>query len=105
MRVLAFVYDSAEPTDHVDGVLNRLDDRPEDIDYVDVAAAETAADGQREGMLTIKNAVGIGTPPAELYGEDKTPDLTVGALITEESTGRRSLHVGEEALDVLENEQ
>lgn len=105
MRVLAFVYDSADSPDHVESVLDRLDGRTEEIDYVDIAASETEADGQREAMLTVKNAVGIGTPPEELYGDDGTPEFAVGALITEESTGRRSLHVGEDAVAALRSEQ
>jgi hypothetical protein len=103
MRVLAYVYDSANRPNHVESVLARLDRREEDIDYVDIAAAETEADGRREAMLTVKNGVGIGTPPSELYGEDGRPDVSVGALITEEPTGRRSLHVGRDALDALED--
>lgn len=104
MRVLAYVYDSSDPADHVEKALTYIDGRDEDIDHVDIAAAKTAADGQREGMLTVKNAVGIGTPPDELYGEDGRPDLSVGALITEEPTGRRSLHVGAKAVETLETE-
>ncbi|MXR51843.1 hypothetical protein GRX03_09520 [Halovenus sp. WSH3] len=102
MEVRAYVYDSSAPAEHVEAVLDRLEDRPEEINYVDIDAAETRADGRREAMLTVKNAVGIGTPPDELYGPDGRPDLTVGALITEEPTGRRSLHVGTEALDALD---
>jgi hypothetical protein len=105
MRVLAFVYDSSESVDHVETVLSRLADHDEEINYVDVAAAETDADGQREAMLTVKNGVGIGTPPEELYGADGQPDFSVGALITEQPTGRRSLHVGEEARDALNENQ
>jgi len=101
MQVLAFVYDSSESSEHVESVLDRLDGRDEEINYVDIAAAETESDGQREGMLTVKNAVGIGTPPDELYGDDGTPDLSVGALITEEPTGRRSLHLGAAAVTAL----
>jgi len=104
MQVLAFVYDSSESPEHVESVLDRLDGRDEAINYVDIAAAETDSDGQRRGMLTVKNAVGIGTPPDELYGDDGTPDLAVGALITEESTGRRSLHVGAEAVETLRDD-
>jgi hypothetical protein len=102
MRVLAFVYDSSESVAHVEEVLGRLAERPEEINYVDIATAETEADGQREAMLTVKDGVGIGTPPDKLYGPDGQPDFSVGALITEESTGRRSLHVGTETLDALE---
>ena len=101
MRVLSYVYDSADSPDYVDSVLEAWADREEEIGYADVAAAETPADGQREAMLTVKNGVGIGTPPDELYGEDGKPDLRVGALITEEATGRRSLHVGRDALKAL----
>ena len=101
MRVLSYVYDSADPADHVGTVLEALAEREENVEYVDIAAAETRADGRREAMLTVKNGVGIGTPPAELYGDDGQPDLTVGALITEKETGRRSLHVGPEALEAV----
>lgn len=102
MRVISYVYDSADPAEYVDSVLDALADREEDIEYVDIAAAESRADGRREAMLTVKNGVGIGTPPDRLYGEDGRPDLSVGALITEEATGRRSLHVGRDALEAVE---
>lgn len=104
MRVHAYVYDSADPAPHVQQVLDLLEDREETIDYVDVDEPTNRDDGRREAMLTVKNAVGIGTPPDELYGEDGSPDLTVGALVTEAPTGRRSLHVGADALDALETE-
>ncbi|WP_436903710.1 hypothetical protein [Halovenus halobia] len=102
MRVLSYVYDAADPADHVAQVLDELASREEEVEYVDIDAAETRADGRRTAMLTVKNGVGIGTPPDELYGDDGQPDLTVGALITEEETGRRSLHVGPAALEALE---
>jgi len=102
MRVLSYVYDSADPTAHVEQVLDRLRERDETVEYVDIATAETRADGRREAMLTVKDGVGIGTPPDALYGDDGHPDLTVGALITEKETGRRSLHVGPTALEALE---
>jgi hypothetical protein len=61
-------------------------------------------DRRREAILTVKNAVRIGSLPDELYGEDGTPDFSAGVLITEAETGRRSMHVGREAVEAVESE-
>jgi len=104
MRVRSYVYDSADADSHVEAVLDLIESREERVDRVDVAAAEDRADGRREAMLTVKSAVRIGSPPETLFDEDGRPDFSAGALITEEPTGRRSLHVGAEALEVLRGE-
>jgi hypothetical protein len=104
MRVRSYVYDSAERGSHVDAVLERVERREESVDCLDVAAAEDRAGARREAMLTVKSAVRIGSPPAALFDEDGRPDFSAGALITEEATGRRSLHVGTAALEALDGE-
>ncbi len=102
MRVLTFVYDSETTPRHVETILELLDGRDETPDRLDVAAGNPA-DARREAMLVIKDAVRIGTVPDELF-DDGRPDFSPGALITEAETGRRRLHVGEEALTAIEDE-
>lgn len=97
MHVVAYVYDSETTPDHVPAVLAALDDRGEDPDVVDAAGEG----GRREAMLTVREAVRIGTAPDELFDEDGSPDFSPGALVTEAETGRRTLHVGSEALAAL----
>ncbi|MFB6309239.1 MAG: hypothetical protein ABEH35_07915 [Haloarculaceae archaeon] len=100
MRVVSYVYDSDETPDHVRRVLEALDDRDESFDRVDVSEA-----GEREATLTVKQAVRIGSPPSELFDDDGQPDFSAGALITEAPTGRRSLHVGQAAIEALRDPQ
>ena len=104
MRVLTYVYDSATAETHVEQVLARLAERPEEVERHDVAASENRADGIREAMLTVRNAVRIGTNPEGIYDDDGRPDFSAGAMITEAETGRRTLHVGADALDALDEE-
>lgn len=99
MRVLSYVYDSAEMAPHVDAVIDELAAREGDVEFVDEAEA-----GTREAMLTVKEAVRIGSPPDALFDEDGRPDFSTGALVTEAETGRRTLHVGEDALAALRGE-
>lgn len=101
MRAREYIYDSDTAGPHVDAVLDRLDERDESVEYVDVAAADDRRDGLREAMLTLRESIRIGSNPDEIYDEDGNPDFSTGVLVTEAETGRRSLHVGEEALDVL----
>jgi hypothetical protein len=101
MRATAYVYDSETAEPHVEAVLAALDAREEDVEIQDVADADDRADARREAMLTVKSAVRIGRSPDGIYGEDGSPDFSAGALITEEETGRRNLHVGREALAAL----
>ena len=97
VRVIDFIYDSAAAPDHVTAVLDRLDDRPEDVRVLDVSGAAS----RREASLAVRDAVRIGDYPDALYGDDGTLDFSPGALVTEAETGRRTLHVGAEALDAL----
>jgi len=103
MDVHAFVYDSAAASEHVERVLADLRERAAETTLVDVADGD-AETQRREAILTVKNAVRIGSLPEKLYGEDGTPDFSAGVLITEAETGRRSMHVGREAVDALESE-
>jgi len=104
MRVVTYIYDSATPEDHVERVLARLDEREESVDRVDVDAGESRADGLREAMLTVRDAVRIGTSPDGIYDAEGNPDFSAGAMITEQPTGRRELHVGADALAALDGE-
>lgn len=103
MRVEHYIYNSETEGEHVQAVLDRLSEREEPIEYHDVAAAEDRRDGLREAMLTLRNAVRIGTNPEEIYDAAGKPDFSMGVLITEQSTGRRTLHFGTEALDALDS--
>jgi hypothetical protein len=102
MRVVSYVYDSKAVPAHVGECLDELASREEEPELIDVEAAEDREDGRREAMLTVKNAVRIGSTPGELFDEDGTPDFSVGALITEAETGRRTLHIGTDALDAVQ---
>jgi len=102
MRVVSYVYDSKAVPAHVRECLDELASREAEPELIDVEAADDREDGRREAMLTVKNAVRIGSTPGELFDEDGTPDFSVGALITEAETGRRTLHIGTDALDALE---
>lgn len=102
MRVRHYLYDSETGGDHVEAVLHQLADRDESVALQDVAAADDRDDAIREAMLTLRDAVRIGSNPDEIYDEDGRPDFSPGVLITEEPTGRRNLHIGSEALAVLE---
>jgi hypothetical protein len=101
MKVHAFVYDSAAAPAHVETVRQRLQSRDEEVKLVDVADGDRA-DQRRTAILTVKNAVRIGSLPDELFDESGTPEFAAGVLITEAETGRRSMHVGSDALDALQ---
>lgn len=103
MRARRYIYDSANASEHVPEVIDRLEAREESVEYLDVAAIEDPADALREATLAVKEGVGIGTIPEELFDAGGAPDFSTGALVTEAETGRRSLHVGTAALDVLPN--
>ena len=105
MRVRTYIYDSATAADHVDRVLERLDDRDEEIDQLDVAAADGREDAVREAMFAIRESVRIGTAPDELYDDSGAPDFSPGVLITADPTGRRTIHVGREALEALDGDE
>jgi hypothetical protein len=101
MRAITYVYDSGTLDPHVRAVLDRLDDREESVDRIDVAAFADRADAMREATLAVKSGVGIGSTPEALFDGDGNPDFSPGALVTEADTGRRQLHVGADALDAL----
>lgn len=104
MRILSYVYDSSKVTPQVDRILNLIETREEEIDVLDVATANDPEAARREAMLTVKEAVRIGSVPGQLFDENGDPDFSRGALVSEESTGRRSLHVGGEALELLRDD-
>lgn len=101
MRVRSYIYNSGAAPDHVERVLELLDDREEGVERQDVGAAADADDARREAMLTLRESMRIGENPAGIYGEDGTPDFATGVLITENEVGRRAVHVGTDALDAL----
>ena len=103
MRVRDYIYNSAAAPDHVAAVREALADR-EDVDPLDVGAADDREAALREAMLTLRESVRIGENPDAIYDDDGEPDFTAGVLITEDETGRRHLHVGPEALDALAGE-
>lgn len=105
MHVVSFVYDSATRRPHVVEILSELDERDSNPEIIDVEAADSREDGRRQAMLEIKNAVRIGTTPEELFDDDGRPDFSIGALITEADTGRRTLHVGQDGLDALRSDE
>ncbi len=101
MRVRTYIYNADRAPDHVDAVLAALADRDEEIEYQDLAATASRDDAIREAMFTVRESVRIGKNPDGIYDEEGNPDFSAGVLITQEPTGRRSLHIGEDALDVL----
>lgn len=104
MRAVSYVYDSKALPSHVKQCLAELAKREEEPELMDVDGTDSREDGRRTAMLTVKNAVRIGSTPEALFDEDGTPDFSVGALITEAETGRRTLHIGSDALDALTTE-
>ena len=99
MEVHAFVYDSAQAPAHAETVRERLRGC-EGVKIIDMADGDPD-DQCREAILTVKNAVRIGSLPDELFSNG-TPDFSAGVLITEAETGRRSMQVGSEAVEVLD---
>ena len=99
MRAIDYVYDSASAPDHVAAVLDALADREEAVRILDVSGDAS----RREASLAVRDAVRIGDYPDALYGDDGTLDFSPGALVTEAPTGRRTLHVGADALDALDD--
>jgi hypothetical protein len=97
MEVLTFIYNSDRTTPAVDSVLEALADRGGAVDHIDTADADT----KREAMLAVGNATRVGSKPAEIFDGDNNPEFSRGVLITEQATGRRELHIGDEMLEVL----
>jgi hypothetical protein len=104
MDVLAYIYDSRASSDTVAAVLARLRDRGEAIEYTDLGTADDVSAARRDALLTIGEATRIGSKPDELFDDDGEPDLSPGVLLTEAATGRRELHIGDEALDALRDD-
>ncbi|QRV16499.1 hypothetical protein [Haloterrigena salifodinae] len=105
MRVQSYIYDSTAPADHVDRVRERLATRDEEFESLDVADADDRSDAVREAMFAIRESVRIGTAPDELYNDNGEPDFAPGVLITAAPTGRRTIHVGREALEALAEDE
>lgn len=95
MRVLAYLYDGERTDDTVRAVLDALDERDGSVERIDASAGP---DAEREASLWVKETTRIGTSPDELYREEGGMTFAAGVLITEADTGRRSMHVGEDAL-------
>jgi hypothetical protein len=95
VRTLAYLYDGDRTDGTVEAVLDALDGR--DVELLDAGAGPDAA---REATLWVKETTRIGASPEELAGPDGLT-FEPGVLITEAETGRRSMHIGEEALDAL----
>ena len=104
MRATDYIYDSGRADETVEAVLARLAEREEEPAYLDVAAAEDRDAATRETMLAVRESLRVGENPPGLFDADGNLDLSAGVLITVEETGRRGLHVGEEALEVLAGE-
>lgn len=104
MRILNYIYNSEIAGDHVECVLERLKDRSETIEYNDISAADNRDAAHREALLTVGQTVRIGGKPNEIFDEDGDPDFSTGVMITEDTTGRRELEVGAEALEALRSE-
>lgn len=104
VRVRTYVYDGETAAPHVAAVLERLSNRDESIDYLNLAAAGDRDAALREAMLTVRESVRIGTNPDGIYDDEGEPDFSAGVLVTQEPTGRRRLHVGAAALEALADE-
>lgn len=97
MRVRAYLYNSESAAEHVQAVLDRVTER-EGVELVDVGEGD---DARREAMFALRESVRVGDNPEDIYGDDGTPEFATGVLVTEDVTGRRSLHVGREALEAV----
>lgn len=102
MRARAYIYDSESTDATVEAVLDRLADRSESVEEIDVAAADDRRAGLRRAMLTLRESIRIGENPPDVFDAEGAPDFSAGVLITEAPTGRRSLHIGPEALEALD---
>lgn len=97
MKTIAFIYDSGEMGPTVDAVLTWLKDRQEPVNRIDVAT-----DGNvREAMLLLGESTRIGPKPDAVFDDDGNPDFSDGVLITEQETGRRTVRIGDDMLEVV----
>lgn len=104
MRVVELCHDSERATATGERVAALVADREEDVSVTDLGSADSRDDAQREAMLTVGEATRIGGKPDAIFDADGNPDFSDGAIVVEESTGRRDLYVGTEAIDVLTGE-
>lgn len=104
MRVLTYIYNSETADDHVSWVLDQLDDRDETIEYTDIRASNDPNGARREAMLTIGQATRVGGKPSGVFDDDGNPTFSAGVMITEQTTGRRDLRIGTEAVEALQSE-
>lgn len=101
MQVVSYLCNSQTGSDTTAAVRARLDQREEAVEVIDVAAAEDPEAARRDAMLEVGTATRVGSKPDELFDQNGAPDFSIGVLITEAPTGRRELHLGPEALEVL----
>jgi hypothetical protein len=103
MRVIELLYDSARASDTGQRVAECVRERPESVDTVDLGTG-SRDDARREAMLSVGAATRIGGKPDALFDADGNPDFADAAIVTEDERGRRELHVGESAIEVLTGE-
>jgi hypothetical protein len=104
MKIISYLYNSEADSEPVEAVLTRLDDRQEAIEMIDIADASNPDDARRDAMLRVGEATRIGSKPDGVFDASGTPDFSRGVLITEADTGRRSLHVGTDAVEALQGD-
>jgi hypothetical protein len=103
MRVLELLYDSARANETGQRVADRVRERPESVETVDLGTG-SREDARREAMLSVGAATRIGSKPESLFDDSGDPDFADAAIVTEDERGRRELHVGEAALGALDGE-
>ena len=103
MRVLELLYDSARASETGQRVVDRVRERPESVETVDLGTG-SREDARREAMLSVGAATRIGSKPEALFDDSGDPDFADAAIVTEDERGRRELHVGEAAIDALGEE-
>lgn len=104
MQLRSYVYDGDAPAPHVQAVLAAISSREESVDVQDVAAADDRQAALRDAVLTVRESMRIGSNPPGIYDDQGNLDFSAGVLIIERETGRREVHVGRDALEVLEDE-
>jgi hypothetical protein len=101
MKIVSYLYNHESKSETVDAVLTQLQQREEEIEIIDIADASNPDDARREAMLRVGEATRIGSKPDGVFDASGNPDFSRGVLITEADTGRRSLHVGKDAVETL----